>query len=85
MSKTARHPYTLALLDSLFSIHMNPEEKIQSITSEAPSPLDVPVGCPFQTRCERCVERCKKEMPPLTEISEGHEVACFYIKEGNQN
>ena len=47
---------------------------------EAPSPLDVPVGCPFQNRCEHCTEKCKKEMPKLKEIAPGHEVACFYVE-----
>lgn len=74
--RSAKHPYTLALLDSLFSIHMDQDEKIESITSEAPSPLDVPVGCPFQTRCEHCMEQCKKETPKLETVSDGHEVAC---------
>ena len=35
-------------------------EKIESIESEAPSPLDVPHGCPFQNRCEHCMEKCRR-------------------------
>ena len=57
------------------------EQKIQSIESEAPSPLDVPKGCPFQNRCEHCADRCKAEMPKLKEIAPGHAVACFYVEE----
>ena len=56
-------------------------QKIQSIESEAPSPLDVPKGCPFQNRCEHCTDRCKAEMPKLKEIAPGHAVACFYVEE----
>ena len=73
------HPYTKALVGAQFSVHMDPTKKIESIESEAPSPLDVPVGCPFQNRCEHCMEQCKKEMPELKEIAPGHEVACFYV------
>ena len=29
------------------------------------------------------MEQCKKEMPELKEISEGHEVACFYVEKMN--
>ena len=75
------HPYTQALLGAQFSIHMDPSQKIQSIESEAPSPLDVPKGCPFQNRCENCTDRCKAEMPKLKEIAPGHAVACFYVEE----
>ena len=75
------HPYTQALLGAQFSIHMDPSQKIQSIESEAPSPLDVPKGCPFQNRCEHCTDRCKAKMPKLKEIAPGHAVACFYVEE----
>ena len=80
VSGSAEHPYTKALVGAQFSVHMDPAKKIESIESEAPSPLDVPVGCPFQNRCEHCTEQCKKEMPELKEIAPGHEVACFYVE-----
>lgn len=79
VGKEARHPYTQALLGALFSIHMDPTKKIESIESEAPSPLDVPKGCPFQNRCEYCMEKCKTEKPVLKEIGQGHEVACYHV------
>ena len=69
VTEYAVHPYTQALLGAQFSIHMDPSQKIQSIESEAPSPLDVPKGCPFQNRCEHCTDRCKAEMPKLKEIA----------------
>ena len=81
VTEYAVHPYTQALLGAQFSIHMDPSQKIQSIESEAPSPLDVPKGCPFQNRCENCTDRCKAEMPKLKEIAPGHAVACFYVEE----
>jgi len=81
VTEHAVHPYTQALLGAQFSIHMDPSQKIQSIESEAPSPLDVPKGCPFQNRCEHCADRCKAEMPKLKEIAPGHAVACFYVEE----
>ena len=85
VTEYAVHPYTQALLGAQFSIHMDPSQKIQSIESEAPSPLDVPKGCPFQNRCENCTDICKAEMPKLKEIAPGHEAACFYVEEHLKN
>lgn len=77
----AQHPYTQALLSAIFDTRMDFHKKIESIDSEIPSPLDVPVGCPFQTRCEHCMEICRKESPLLKTISENHEIACHLFKE----
>ena len=72
----ARHPYTQALLGAVFDTKMDFTKKIESIDSEIPSPLDMPPGCPFQTRCDRCMEICCKQRPERKVIGEGHEVAC---------
>ncbi len=72
----ARHPYTQALLGAVFDTKMDFTKKIESMDSEIPSPLDVPPGCPFQTRCDRCMEICRRERPKRKLIGEGHEVAC---------
>ena len=72
------HPYTQALLGAQFSIHMDPHTKIESIESEAPSPLDVPKGCPFQNRCEHCTEGCRNKCQELQEITPDHLAACSY-------
>lgn len=79
VAKKSMHPYTQALLGAQFSIHMDPNVKIESIESEAPSPLDVPKGCPFQNRCEHCTEKCKTQKQVLKEVEPGHEVACCYV------
>lgn len=78
----AQHPYTQALLGAIFDTKMDFTKKIESIDSEIPSPLDVPPGCPFQTRCEHCTDICRQERPTLKTIGEGHEVACHLFKEG---
>ena len=77
----ARHPYTRALLDAVFDTKMDFTKKIESIDSEIPSPLDAPPGCPFQTRCGRCTDVCRRERPALEPIGAGHEVACHLLKE----
>ena len=75
----AKHPYTQAILGAIFDMKMDFSKKIESIDSEIPSPLDVPPGCPFQTRCEYCSDICRKERPALKTIGEGHEVACHLL------
>lgn len=70
------HPYTRALMGAIFDIRMDFSKPIESIESEAPSPLDVPPGCPFQNRCEHCMEVCRQERPGLMELEPGHGVAC---------
>lgn len=82
--KKAQHPYTRALIGSVFDTHMDFSVPIQPLQSEVPSPLDAPPGCPFQTRCEHCMERCRRERPTLKTIGEGHEVACHLLGEENE-
>lgn len=72
----AKHPYTQAMLGAIFSTRMDFTKKIESIESEAPSPVDVPPGCPFQNRCDRCMDICKTQKPSLVDLSEHHRVAC---------
>ena len=76
IGKNAKHPYTQALLGAIFDLNMDFSKKIESIESEAPSPLDVPPGCPFQDRCDYCKDICRKERPKLIDLEEGHQVAC---------
>lgn len=72
----ARHPYTQAMLGAIFSTRMDFTKKIESIESEAPSPVDVPPGCPFQNRCDKCMDICRTQKPLLKELEPGHQAAC---------
>ena len=82
IGENSKHPYSQALLGAIFDTKMDFSKPIESIESEAPSPLDLPTGCPFQDRCDRCMEICRKELPKLVELEPGHEVACHLFKEG---
>lgn len=73
----AKHPYTQALLGSVFDLNMDFTKEIESIESESPSPLDVPPGCPFQDRCSHCMEECRAKKPALKEVGPEHLVACY--------
>lgn len=71
-----KHPYTHALIESLFDVNMDFSKKIESIEGDPPSPLDMPCGCPFQNRCPECSERCKHDKPQLVAVGREHVVAC---------
>lgn len=79
----AMHPYTKALMGSIFDISMDFSKPIESIEGEAPSPLDVPSGCPFRGRCPESSERCARQKPPLREVEPGHQVACHLFDKAN--
>lgn len=74
------HPYTKTLLESIFSLDTDYKKPIQSINSEVPSPLDVPLGCPFCNRCPNCMDICKTNKPILKPLDSQHSIAChLYI------
>ncbi len=76
---SAAHPYTRALLSSMFDTGMDFSKKIETISGEVPSPTELPPGCPFQERCPLCAEKCRRERPTLREIAPHHEVACHLV------
>lgn len=80
ISTEGMHPYTKALMKSVFKVDFKPGEKIEPLEGDIPSPLDLPQGCPFQSRCGQCREICRQEKPPLREIHSGHFVACHFVK-----
>ena len=81
LAENAKHPSTRALIGSIFDISMDFSKPIESIEGEAPSPLDVPAGCPFRGRCPKATTRCAAEQPKLRTVRAGHEVACHLFDE----
>ncbi|MBS5479000.1 MAG: ABC transporter ATP-binding protein, partial [Coriobacteriia bacterium] len=72
------HPYTKALLSSIPIPDPNVARASQRVmlSGELPSPLHVPDGCRFHTRCPEACEGCSKAIPQLREVTPGHFVAC---------
>lgn len=71
-----KHPYTKSLMKSVFKVDADEHYKIEPLDGEIPSPLDLPKGCPFYSRCDQRCERCLNEKPQLQEVEHGHWVAC---------
>ncbi len=73
------HPYTLSLLSAVPVPDPKTARESKRIVLEGdiPSPLHMPSGCPFRTRCRFATEKCAKECPGLTDRGNGHMVACW--------
>ena len=71
------HPYTESLLAAVPRIKINQEHSTESVLEgEVPSAINPPKGCPFHTRCTKCMDICKVEKPTMVKIEPGHFVAC---------
>ncbi|MEA4911670.1 MAG: ABC transporter ATP-binding protein [Oscillospiraceae bacterium] len=74
-----KHPYTLALLNSLPKPDTEHDEKLISIPGTPPDLIRPPVGCPFASRCEHAMSVCQTEMPEYFDVGEGHKAACWLL------
>jgi oligopeptide transport system ATP-binding protein len=72
------HPYTRALLSSIPVADPTAERSPEPMAGEIPSPLDIPSGCRFRTRCPAATARCAAEEPKFRDLGEGHFAACHY-------
>jgi len=70
------HPYTQALFESIPRIDTK-TERLRTIRGTVPRLINPPPGCRFHPRCEHVMKICSQQDPQLTEIGQGHEVACF--------
>jgi oligopeptide/dipeptide ABC transporter ATP-binding protein len=74
------HPYTRALLKSIPKPAVTGEsiaEKV--IKGDIPSPMEMPSGCRFHTRCPLADDECRQKEPAWREIRTGHFVACHKV------
>lgn len=75
------HPYSQSLLSAV----PIPDPKITRarkrivLEGDVPSPLNMPSGCPFRTRCRYATDKCAQECPTLTDKGNSHQVACWNV------
>lgn len=72
------HPYTKALLSAVPVPDPKHVSQTQILDGDLPTPLNLPDGCFFSTRCPIATSECRAARPPLHEV-EGHEVACIKV------
>ncbi len=74
------HPYTQGLLASIPTA--SPGRRVKAaISGDVPSPVDIPDGCSFNTRCPMAFGRCGTDIPELREVSPGRRTACWLHEE----
>ena len=76
LNNNPMHPYTLSLLSAVPIPETARKSSRIVLEGDVPSPLHMPSGCPFRTRCKYATEQCAMEMPQLKDRGNGHFVAC---------
>ena len=76
-----KHPYTEGLLKCISNQENDDEKDLTPIPGSPPDLLNPPKGCPFVDRCEKAMKVCKDFQPPVTDIKEGHQCACWLLDE----
>ncbi|MFF8615094.1 ABC transporter ATP-binding protein [Streptomyces sp. NPDC015350] len=74
------HPYTKGLLRSIPRLDQKGRE-LYAIKGLPPNLLHIPPGCAFNPRCPMAQDICRDEVPPLFEVAEHRESACYFWKE----
>jgi len=71
-----KHPYTKALLSAIPIPNPKFRKKGAILMGDVPSPINLPSGCRFHTRCRYTKDICKEKEPELIDSGDGHYVAC---------
>jgi oligopeptide/dipeptide ABC transporter ATP-binding protein len=75
------HPYTRALLAAVPVPDPRHVYTAVPIHGELPSPIHMPSGCRFRTRCVFAKEICTTTEPPVVEVSPGHSAECHFAED----
>ncbi|MEM8663614.1 MAG: oligopeptide/dipeptide ABC transporter ATP-binding protein [Pseudomonadota bacterium] len=76
-----KHPYTHALLCAVPTADPDARFDPVALDGEIPSPLNLPPGCRFASRCPYADARCRTEVPAWREINPQHFIACHRAEE----
>ncbi|MDD3243511.1 MAG: ATP-binding cassette domain-containing protein, partial [Eubacteriales bacterium] len=77
------HPYTKALLSAIPmpDPELERSKKRIMLTGDVPSPIDLPAGCAFASRCPYATDQCRTQTPKMEDLGDGHMVACLRQRE----
>jgi len=75
------HPYTRALLSAIPHIGQDETSNRIKLKGDPPSPMELPKGCRFSTRCPNVMKKCRIKGPGLVKIEDGHFVACHLFSQ----
>ena len=71
-----KHPYTEALMSAVPIPHPKKKKERILLQGEIPSPINLPKGCRFSSRCHRKLDSCETHEPELKDSGKEHWVAC---------
>ena len=75
------HPYTKALLSAIPRVDKRRRRDRIILEGNVPTPIDIPSGCRFKTRCfMKKGKICDIEEPELIDVGNGHRVACHLYR-----
>ncbi len=72
-----KHPYTLALLNSVPRLDASERIRLDVIEGLPPDLVNLADGCSFAPRCKYVYDRCIDETPALEDALPGHTTACW--------
>ena len=78
--KEPKHPYTVGLLNSVPTLDLDADVRLQPIRGEIPNLIDLPEGCAFIDRCDYAEQKCEESEPELEEVEDAHFGACWEHK-----
>jgi oligopeptide/dipeptide ABC transporter ATP-binding protein len=73
-----KHPYTHALLSSVPVPDPAKRKELATLQGDVPSPVGIPEGCRFRTRCSYATDTCANVHPPMVEVEKNHWIECHY-------
>jgi len=76
--RNPEHPYTHALISALPIPNPAITPARVLLSGDIPSPVNIPSGCRFRTRCKYVTEYCVENEPSLSARQAGHLVSCHY-------
>ena len=75
--KNPKHPYTVGLLNSVPTLDLDADIRLEPIRGEIPNLADLPPGCAFMDRCDYAVQKCAELDPELEDVGDMHFGACW--------
>ena len=75
----ASHPYTKGLIAAIPKADLINDQPLLPIEGTPIDPFSPPKGCVFHPRCKMCMDVCRREVPPVSRLGEGHTASCWLL------
>jgi oligopeptide transport system ATP-binding protein len=82
--KNPAHPYTFGLIQSVPRLDKAKNGRLFSIEGQPPNVIDLPPCCPFHPRCHKVMDICRTQYPPVKDLGNSHEVACWLFADNKE-